>query len=85
MFLDQTTVRHALTGVYDRLEGEVAALYVEGEIINVHPAGADQHVVILDFHVTSIVDREIRTRRSSVLFCPARKKHLKCVNLMAWK
>ena len=54
----------------DRLEGQVAALSVEGKLVNVHPAGADQHLVILDFNVTFIVDGEIRTRRSFVLLCP---------------
>ena len=35
-----------LTAVYGRLEGEVAALNVKGEFVNIHLAGADhQHVV----------------------------------------
>lgn len=56
--------------MYDGLEGEIAALCVEGELVNVHPAGANQHLVVLDFNVTFIVDGEIRTRRSFVLLCP---------------
>lgn len=56
--------------MYDRLEGEIAALCVEGELVNVHPAGANQHLVVLDFNVTFIVDGEIRTWRSFVLLCP---------------
>lgn len=34
--------------MYDRLEGEVAALDVKGEFVNVHPAGANQHLVVLN-------------------------------------
>lgn len=34
--------------MYDRLEGEVAALDIEGEFVNMHPASADQHLVILN-------------------------------------
>jgi len=56
--------------VNDRLEGEVAPLYVEREFVNVHPAGADQHLVVLDFYVTFMIDGEIRTRGSFVLLCP---------------
>ena len=67
------TTRHTLTCVYGRLEGEVAALYVEGEVVNVHPAGADQHLVVLDFNIAVIVDGEVRTRRSFVLLCPAHR------------
>lgn len=59
-----------ITSVNDRLEGQVAALSVEGEFVDVHPAGADQHLVILDFNDTFIIDGEIRTRRSFVLLCP---------------
>lgn len=64
----------ALTGVDDRLEGQVAPLRVEGEFVNVHPAGADQHLVVLDFHVTDVIDGQIRTRGSFVLLCPARER-----------
>lgn len=63
----------ALTSVYDRLEGEVAALCVEGELVNVHPAGADQHLVVLHFNISFVIDGEIRTRRSFVLLRPARE------------
>lgn len=66
---------HILTSVYDWLESEVAALDVEGEIESVHPAGADKHLVILDFNITFIVNAEIRTRRGFVLFCPAWQIH----------
>ncbi len=34
--------------MYNRLEGEVAALSVKGEFVNVHPAGGDQHLVIMN-------------------------------------
>lgn len=60
----------ALTGVYDRLEGQVAALRVEGEFVNVHPAGADQHQVAVEIHVADIIDGQIGTRGSFVLLCP---------------
>lgn len=60
----------ALTCVYDGLEGQVAALRVEGEFVNVHPAGADQHLVVLDLHVAHVVDGQIRTGRSFVLLRP---------------
>ena len=54
----------------DRFEGKVAALDVKGEFVNVHPAGAHQHLVILDFNISLIVDGEIRTWRGSVFLCP---------------
>lgn len=41
-----------LTRMHNRLEGQVAALDVEREFVDVHPAGADQHLVILDFDQT---------------------------------
>lgn len=44
-----------LTRMNNRLEGQVAALDVEGEFVNVHPAGADQHLVILDSDQTVAV------------------------------
>lgn len=63
-------LKRALTRVNGRFEGEVAALYVKWEFVDVHPAGADEDLVVLDFHVAVIVDGEIRTRRGFVLLCP---------------
>lgn len=60
-----------LTRMYNRLEGEVAGLVVEGELVDLHPAGADQHVVILNPDQTVTVDTQMGTRGSFVLFCPA--------------
>lgn len=60
----------ALTSVRHGLEGEVAALDVEGEVVNVQSAGADQHLVVLDLNIPVIIDFEIRTRRSFVLLGP---------------
>lgn len=54
----------------DRFEGEVANLNVEGELVDPHPAGADQHLVVLSSHQAVAVDGEERTRGSFVLFCP---------------
>lgn len=59
-----------LTRVNDRFEGEVANLNVEGELVDPHPAGADQHLVVLSSHQAVAVDGEERTRGSLVLFCP---------------
>ncbi len=56
--------------MYGRLEGEVAALNVEGEFVNVHPAGADNHLVVRKFNVTVVVNDEIRTRSGLILLCP---------------
>lgn len=64
------TTPGALTCVYDGLEGQVAALRVEGEFVDVHPAGADQHLVVLDFHIAHVIDGQIRTGRSLVLLRP---------------
>lgn len=68
--MDYITKDWIPTCVNDRLEGKVAALYVKGESVNVHSAGADQHLVFLDFNVTVIAYGEIRTLWSFVLFCP---------------
>lgn len=54
----------------DGLEGQVAPLRVEGEFVNVHPAGADQHLVIRDLHITKVIDGQVRTRGSLVLLRP---------------
>lgn len=56
--------------MYNRLEGEVAALNVKGEFVNMHPAGADQYLVVLNTDQTITVDSELRTWRGFVLFCP---------------
>lgn len=61
---------YRLTRMYDRLEGEFAALNVKGEFVNVHSAGADKHLVILNMDFTSRGDGEMRTWRSFVFFCP---------------
>ena len=72
-----TETGYRLTRVYDWLEGEVAALCVEGEFVNVHPAGADQDLVILNTDCTVMGDGEMRTWRSFVLFCPDdEQKHI---------
>lgn len=54
----------------DGLEGQVAPLRVEGEFVNVHPAGADQHLVVGDLHVAQAIDGQVRTRGSFVLLRP---------------
>lgn len=59
-----------LTRMHHRLEGQVAALDVKGEFVDVHPAGADQNLVVLDSHQTVTVDSEMRTRRGFVFFSP---------------
>lgn len=56
--------------MYNRLEGEVAALNIEGKFVYVHPAGADQHLVIRKDDLTVILNREIRTGRGLVIFYP---------------
>lgn len=53
-----------------RREGEVAALRVEGEFVDDHPAGADQNLVIPVLHVPSSADGQVRTGRSFVLLNP---------------
>lgn len=57
----------------DGLEGQVAPLRVEGEFVNVHPAGADQHLVVRDLHVTPVIDGQVRTRGSFVLLRPVQE------------
>lgn len=64
-------MHRALTAVYGRLEGEIAPLHVEGELVNVHPAGADQHLIVVGFNISFIIDGDIRSWRSFVLLCPA--------------
>ena len=59
-----------LTGVNEGLEGEVAALSVEGELVNVHPAGAGYDLIIHKLHVTPTCNGEIRTGRGLVPLCP---------------
>lgn len=66
-----TVTFRALTGVYDGLEGQVAPLGVEGEFVNLHPAGADQYLVVPDLHVADVIDGHVRAGRSLVLLCPA--------------
>ena len=66
----ETVKCNRLTRVYDRLEGEVAGLNVEGEFVNAHPAGADQHLVVRYFNFTITVNDEKRIWRGSVLLCP---------------
>lgn len=57
----------------DGLEGQVAPLRVKGEFVNVHPAGADQHLVVRDLHVTQVIDGQVRTRGSFVLLRPVQE------------
>lgn len=59
-----------LTRMYDGLEGEVARLVVKGELVDLHPAGADQHVVVLNSDQTVTADTQVGTWGSFVLFCP---------------
>lgn len=73
VLLTNTTKRvpaFRLTRVDDRFEWEVAALDVEGEFINLHPAGADQHLVVLNLDRTIKLYGEKRTWRGFVLFYP---------------
>lgn len=58
--------------MHDRFEGEVANLKVKGELVDPHPAGADQHLVVLNPDQTVAVDTEVGTWGSFVLFCPVR-------------
>lgn len=58
------------TRMHHRLEGQVAALDVKWEFVDVHPASADQHLVVLDLHQTITVDGEMRTWRGFVFLCP---------------
>lgn len=62
--------------MYDRFEGEVANLNVKGELVDLHPAGADQHLVVLNSDQTVAVDTEVGTWGSFVLFCPV-QYHMK--------
>ena len=57
--------------MYSRPEGEVAALTVKGEFVNVHLAGADHLYVIFDRDKTFIVNSDIRILLDLVLVCPA--------------
>lgn len=59
--------------MYNGLEGQVAALRVKGEFVDVHPAGADQDLVVLDFHIADVIDGQIRTGRGFVLLCPVQQ------------
>lgn len=59
-----------LTGVNERAEGEGAALNVKGEVVNVHPAAADQHLVVHIEDIAIILDDETGTRSGFVLFYP---------------
>lgn len=59
-----------LTRMHHRLERQVAYLDVEGELVNLHPAGADQHLVLLNPDQAVAVDAEVGTRGGFVLFCP---------------
>lgn len=63
--------------MYDRFEGEVANLNVKGELVDPHPAGADQHLVVLKSDQTVAVDTEVGAWGSIVLFCPVRRQHKK--------
>lgn len=59
-----------LTRMHHRLKGQVAALDVKGEFVDMHPAGADQNLVVLDSHQAVTVDGEMRTRRGFVFLSP---------------
>lgn len=70
----------------DRFEGEVANLHVKGELVGPHPAGADQHLVVLDPDQTVALDTEVGTGRSFVLLCPVQKHNErtnKCARTLA--
>lgn len=58
------------TRMHNGLEGEVARLEVKGELVDLHPAGADQHVVILSSDQAVAVDTQMGTWRSFVLLRP---------------
>lgn len=64
-----------------RLEGEVATLPVEGELVDVQLARADQHLVILHLHATVAQDGDVGARRGLVLLYPARQQKMQKVRL----
>lgn len=72
-------MENKLTRMHHRLERQVAALDIEREFVDVHPAGADQHLVVLDSHQTVTVDGEMSTRRGFVFLCPVRRQVRKCM------
>lgn len=63
-----------LTRMHYGLKGQVAALDIKGEFVDVHSAGADQNLVVLDSHQTVTVDGEMRTRRGFVFLSPEETK-----------
>lgn len=71
MFMDTVLVCR-LTRMHHRFEGQVANLNVKGELVDLHPAGADQHLVVLNSDQAVAMDNEVGTWGSFVLFCPVR-------------
>lgn len=71
---------YGLTGVDDGDEREGAGLNIEGEFVNVHPAGADQHLVVLNQDGTITVNSEKGTWRSFVLFYPVEQRYCTYTN-----
>ena len=70
----ETFKHNRLTRVYGRLEGEVAALDVKGETVNLHPADADHHLVVPQYDSTTAYNCYIKIRRGIVLLCPVREQ-----------
>lgn len=64
-----------LTRVQDGLEGDIAALSIKGEFVNLHLAGADHHLVILKFHQLVMMYPQIWTWGGFVFLYPE-KTHL---------
>lgn len=60
--------------MHHRLKGQVAALNVKGESVNLHPAGAGHNLVIPVFHNTFTVDSEKRGGWGFVFLCPGKKR-----------
>ena len=50
----------SLTSVYPRGKGQVAGLRVEGELVDVHPAGADDHLGISNNDFSIRVEADVR-------------------------
>lgn len=62
-----------LTRVDHWFDWKVAALDVKREFVNLHPAGADQHLIVLNEDFSIAPDNQMRTRRGFIFFCPVQQ------------
>lgn len=71
----------SLTAVHRRADGDVASLYVEGELVDVHFASAD-HLHFLFGRDRPVVGHvHVRILRGFILLCPETQTHFTLQNL----